>query len=138
MKCAELMNPPEACQPQDSLQQLLAALQRDNIGSIPIVDSFQNWRPMGVVTDRDAALFLGRTDRRASEVTCREVMTTPVISCEETDDVKDAVELMRQHKLRRILVTNHGKLTGIISQADLARQKSGVAKKLVEDVSQAA
>ncbi len=138
MKCAELMSPPEACQPQDSLRQLLTALQRDNIGSIPIVDDFQSWRPMGVVTDRDAALFLGRFDRRPSEVTCREVMTTPAINCEETDDIKDAVELMRQHKLRRILVTNQGRLTGIISQADLARQKSGEAKKLIEDVSRAA
>ncbi len=136
MKCSELMHAPQTCLPNERLMDCLAIMKAQDVGSVPIVEDRESMRPLGVVTDRDAALLLGRTDRRASEVTCREAMSTPAITCEEEDDIKDAVDLMRRHQLRRMLVTQNGRLVGIIAHADLAREKSGEAKKVLEDVSQ--
>ncbi len=136
MKCSELMHAPQTCLPHERLMDALSIMEAQDVGSVPVVDDRESMRPLGVVTDRDAALLLGRTDRKASEVLCREAMSTPAISCEAGDDIKDAVDLMRRHQLRRMLVTQDGRLVGIIAQADLAREKSGEAKKVLEDVSQ--
>lgn len=136
MKCSELMHAPQSCMPNERLMDALAIMEAQDVGSVPVVEDRAGMRPLGVVTDRDAALLLGRTDRRASEVNCQEAMSSPAITCDSEDDIKDAVELMREHQLRRILVTDNGRLVGIIAQADLAREKSGEAKKVLEDVSQ--
>ncbi len=136
MKCSELMHSPTTCLPHERLMDALAIMGAQDVGAVPVVEDREGLRPLGIVTDRDAALLLGRIDRRASEITCREAMTTPAVTCEADDDIKDAVELMRRHQLRRMLVTENGRLVGIIAQADLAREKSGEAKKVLEDVSQ--
>ena len=43
-----------------------------------------------------------------------------IISVASTDSVHQALELMKTHRVRAILVIDQGKLTGIISQGDCA------------------
>ena len=134
MRCAELMQPePAACTPEQTLFQALQLMSSHDVGSIPVVDV--NKRPVGIVTDRDAALYLAEHDRRPSEVSCSEAMSSPLITCDVQDDLDDAIDKMRDYQLRRIVVLEHGRVAGIIAQADLAREKPGDARKVVEDVS---
>jgi CBS domain-containing protein len=139
MKCSELMHPnPEFCVPDESLLDALEIMEASDVGSIPVVDARDSMRPVGIVTDRDAALHLARNDRRPSEVLCRDAMSSPAVTCEADDDAQDAFEKMKGEQLRRMLIVQNGKLVGIIAQADIARQKPGDAKKVVEEVSKPA
>ncbi len=137
MECSQLMQPePEVVIPEDRLLDALNLMRAHNVGSMPVVDSRATRVPLGIITDRDAALYLAQHDERPSEVLCRQVMSRPVIFVAPSDDVKTAEEKMRQHQLRRVLVVQENRLVGIISQADFAREKPKEAQKILEDVSQ--
>ncbi|MGH9542619.1 MAG: CBS domain-containing protein [Terriglobales bacterium] len=137
MDCKQLMQAdPDVVIPEDRLSDALALLRSRDVGSLPVVDSRETRVPLGMITDRDAALYLAQHDRRPSEVLCREVMSSPVVFVAPTDDIKVAEEKMRHYQLRRMLVVQAGRLIGIIAQADFAREKPKEARKILEDVSQ--
>ena len=137
MKASELMQPnPEVVIPEDRLSEALRVMLTRNVGCVPVVDSRATLAPLGVITDRDAALYLASHDVRPSEVLCRSLMSSPVVTVAEEDDVKMAKDKMREFQLRRIIVVDGGRIAGIISQADFAREKPKDAQHILEDVSQ--
>ncbi|MGH9525295.1 MAG: CBS domain-containing protein [Terriglobales bacterium] len=137
MTCSELMQPdPDAVIPEDRLADVLKVMLTRDVGSVPVVDSRESRAPLGMLTDRDVALYLASHDLRPSEVLCRSVMSSPVVTVTGEDDIKIARDKMREFQLRRILVTEGGRLVGIITQADFAREKPGDAQHIVADVSQ--
>jgi len=73
-------------------------------------------KPVGIVTERDIVQFrnlgLDLTQTQASIV-----MSTPLLPISPTDSMWTAHQLMQQHRLRRLVVTNErGELIGIITQ----------------------
>jgi predicted transcriptional regulator len=50
------------------------------------------------------------------------------------DDVRRVADLMERDQVRRIFVTDRGRLVGVISQADLAMREGPVEPLLVEEV----
>jgi CBS domain-containing protein len=51
-------------------------------------------------------------------------MTREVIACRETDDVARAEEAMARHRKSRIMVlSEHGRLTGVISLSDVVEEE---------------
>ncbi len=71
---------------------------------------------MGIVTERDIVQFrnlgLDLTQTQASIV-----MSTPLLPIRPIDSMWTAHQLMQQHRLRRLVVTNErGELIGIITQ----------------------
>lgn len=72
----------------------------------------------GIVTERDLVtkvLASGKTNSKA----IREICTKTLISIPATDDISLAAKLMGERAIKRLVVTLHGKIVGIISQKDL-------------------
>ena len=90
-------------------------------GIVPITEGNGDGRVVGVVTDRDVALHLGVNDSRPSEVRASEVMTKGLVSVGPDADIKEVSREMQKAQVRRVLVTDGGRLLGVISTADLAR-----------------
>lgn len=68
----------------------------------------------GVVTDRDLVCNL------AEDVTIIDgYITKNVISIDENEDVKEALNLMKNNKIKRLVITNDNKITGVLSLSDL-------------------
>lgn len=118
-----------------------ARMMEDNdCGSLPVVESRDSMKLVGMVTDRDLALrILGRGQDPNTPV--REAMTKNVSSVKQNDDL-DAVEhVMSGQQVRRVpVVDDRGCVIGIIAQADLARELDSVGRKdfsrVVEKISQ--
>ena len=94
-----------------------AAMQRLQVGTLLVVeDPPAAPRPVGIVTDRDLAL-----QGFASESCQVGSVMTPVIATIAIDaDVHEAVETMRAHGVRRLLVTAaDGSPCGILSIDDV-------------------
>jgi CBS domain-containing protein len=53
--------------------------------------------------------------------TAQDVMTTPVITVEETATLADLVETLERHRIKRIPVVRGGNLVGIITRGNLLR-----------------
>ena len=93
-------------------------MRAHNIGMLPVWDDDQL---QGVVTDRDITVR-AMAHRLPSElVRCQDVMTANAVFCFEDQEVADATEVMRDHKIRRLPVLNRQRrLVGIISIGDIA------------------
>jgi CBS domain-containing protein len=81
------------------------------------------------VTDRDLVVKGIAEGRDTKSTKIREIMTDHPVACFEKDDVKDAINLMSDYKVRRIpVVDDSNHILGIIAQADVAT-RLGKTKK---------
>ena len=94
-----------------------AAMRRFQVGTLLVMeDGSRDGRPVGIVTDRDLALH-----GFASESTAIGSVMTPVVATIGQDaDVHEALETMRAHGVRRLVVTRgEGEVCGILSIDDI-------------------
>ena len=94
-----------------------AAMRRFQVGSLLVMeDPPAVGPPVGIVTDRDLALqgFASESSQVGA------VMTPVVATVHEEADIHEALELMRAHAVRRLVVTGgEGGLRGILSIDDI-------------------
>jgi predicted transcriptional regulator len=93
-----------------------AAMRRFNVGMLVVMEDAKPGEPVGIVTDRDLAL-----QGFASEAfIVGEVMTPVVAMVREDADVHEALETMRAHGVRRLVVTgSRGEISGVVSIDDI-------------------
>ena len=88
-----------------------------------------------MITDRDICVALGTRDRLPSTFTASQVMSRNVATCRDTNEIHEALRIMRTRKVRRIPVVDHsGKLECFLCLSDLvldARHDDG-SKPLME------
>ena len=121
MRVSEIMSSdPITCAPTDQLSTAVWRMWQTDCGFLPVtVDGVV----VGVITDRDAAVSLRLRGCRPDEVLVSEAMQghLGVIACKPDDPVKAALDLMRDHQLRRLpVVADDGQLVGVLSLTDLA------------------
>ena len=122
MKARDIMTPdPTTCSAEDDLTRVIEIMKDEDCGIVPITEGNGEQRVVGVVTDRDIALYLGEHDVPPSEVNAGDVMTRDVVSVQADDDIREVSRKMQNAQIRRVLVTDGQRLLGVISTADLAR-----------------
>ena len=139
-KCSEVMTrEPVCCEPGDSVTQVAMLMKTEDVGAIPVVDSRQDRKLVGIVTDRDLVVNVLAGGMAVGTATVREAMTANPESCREDEDVKKAVDLMAERQVRRMpIVDEAGRLCGIIAQADVATRvkRDATTGELVEAISE--
>lgn len=139
-KCGEVMTRDVvSCVPFDSVAQAADMMRRHDVGSLPVVDSPETRRLVGIVTDRDLVTKIVAGGRPVERSTVADAMTSSPVTCREDDDVERAVSLMSEHRVRRMpIVSQDGRLAGIIAQADIATRlnRDGSTGDLVEAISE--
>ncbi len=140
MKCNEVMTKnPVCCLLNDNVVKAAQLMKRLNVGPIPIIDTEETKKLIGILTDRDLALEIVAEGRDPISTKVEEVMTPKVVTCQMDDDLQKAMDVMAEHQLRRIPVVDSGnRIIGIIAQADVATRLDQPAKtaELVKDISQ--
>ncbi|MDJ0940481.1 MAG: CBS domain-containing protein [Woeseiaceae bacterium] len=104
-------------QPHMSVEHVRDLLDKNNISSVPVVDS-EN-RPVGVVSATDLAQDL----KAGTHINT--LMTEKVYTVPQYDDVSIAARVMRNHKIHHVVVTHEQKVVGIISAFDLMKLVEG-------------
>ena len=139
-KCNEVMTKDPICCLPDSMASDVAGLMKvNNIGSIPVVESGQTRKLVGVVTDRDLTLKIVAEGLDAKSTKVETVMTRKVVTCRVNDDLQKALDAMSENQLRRIpVVDDDNKIVGIIAQADVATRVDQPEKtaEMVKEISQ--
>lgn len=122
MKVWELMEGEVAsCAPSDSLNVAARIMWERDCGCVPVVD--RNNVVVGIVTDRDVCMGAYTQGRSLHLIQVQDVMARSVVSCDSNDDLVAAEKLMRDNKVRRLpVVGTGGKLAGVISLSDIARE----------------
>ena len=96
-------------------------MKRHNLGALPVCDDTGRLR--GVVTDRDIVTRCIALDYDPTDTMLREIMTRGLLTCKPTDDVEKMASTLRREQVRRLPVTDNGKLVGMVSLADIARRE---------------
>jgi len=79
-------------------------------------------KPIGIVTERDIVRLTGSSDMYLDNVPVGELMSSPLITINLNNSIKDAIEIMQQKDIRRLpVVDNKGKMVGIITHKDVFR-----------------
>ena len=102
--------------PKETVWVAARMLERENIGALPVCGS--DGRLCGVVTDRDIVTRCLAAGRSPSTTAVEEIMTTAVVSARP--DLELAAGLMGRRQIRRLPVTENGRLCGMLSLGDLA------------------
>lgn len=123
MQVKEVMTEnPVCCVPQTSLQEVGHLMIENDCGAIPVVDSLEKKKPLGMITDRDIALSTVARGRNALEMTASEIMSYPAIRVSSEATLGECCKAMENEKVRRMIVVNDaGQCTGIVAQADIVR-----------------
>jgi CBS domain-containing protein len=135
------MTPDVITVPPETPVLAIARLLADRgISAVPVVDA--QGQAVGVVTDADLIRRLaGEVDKpagwfaglfsnqerdaeryaRTHGVTARDVMTSDLVAVDPDTLASAVAHLMEDRGIRRVLVTQEGRLKGIVSRADLLR-----------------
>jgi len=127
MKVQQIMTAaPLTCTPDSTLADIALLMWEGGCGFMPVVDPAGAVR--GVITDRDICLAAGTRRRSPAHIHAGELMERHVACCHPDDDVKAALTLMQQRRVRRLPVTRYdGVLTGILSMDDVVLEAGGSA-----------
>jgi CBS domain-containing protein len=91
-----------------------------DIGDVLVVDGDQ---VTGIITDRDIVIRAIAVDRDPAQTTVGEVATQNPIVVSPDQPAAEAVQLMRDHALRRLPVCENGHLVGVLSLGNLATER---------------
>lgn len=129
LKVKDLMTSPvSSLKETDSLHSARSLMDLQRIRHIPIVTVDNAFT--GLVTHRDIlsatiSQLAGLDPETQKEIDAgipiREIMRTDITSVEETTSLKDAAQLLLNHKYGCLPVVQDGELTGILTEADFLR-----------------
>ena len=124
------------CGIDDNLSTAARTMWLTDCGILPVVDS--KGTVIGVLTDRDICMAAASKDRMPSRIAVSEVMMRQLYSCLPEADIREALQIMRKNRVRRLPVIDaKGILCGILSLDDVAvktREADKPAELSAEDV----
>ena len=98
--------------------QIAKMMEQGGIGAIIVQE---NDNPVGIVTDRDFATKIA-ANNLPLDTTAEKIMSSPLITINHNEPISAAAERMTNKKIRKLAVTENGKITGIITSTDLVTQ----------------
>ena len=121
MKVCEIMSSKVVCIRQDEPVSAAAKLlKRSNVGALPVCDDARRLR--GIVTDRDIVTRCVALDADPAETRVAEIMSRGVVTASPLDEVAHAARVMSADQVRRLPVLDEGKLVGMVTLCDMARE----------------
>ncbi len=116
--------------PQQTVFEAIRTMAENNVGALIItVDD----KIRGIFTERDYLRKIALKFRSSRETKLQDVMTSPVITVESTDDIERCMKVMTDNRCRHLPIMEAGQLVGIVSIGDLVK---GLLSEKEEEVAQ--
>lgn len=99
------------CENIDTVLFVQNLMKKYDVGFILITK--QN-KLLGIITDRDLVCDMAKdTD------TIEKYANLNIVTIEETEAIENALKKMKENKIKRLVVTNKNKVTGVLSLSDI-------------------
>jgi len=112
----------------DGVNDAMKLMVEKNIGSVVVTEGGEM---VGIVTERDV-LRKCCPQAECDVMKARDVMSSPLVTIDGGAALGEAADLMAEKRIRRLLVTEGGKICGIITERDVMRATLDVFKTLSE------
>jgi CBS domain-containing protein len=119
-----------------SLREAARKMKSLNVGFLPVQEGTML---IGLITDRDIVVRGLAEGRDVDSTQVKDIISSEVVYCFEDDSIEDAVRLMEENKVRRLIVVDHDRVpVGIVSLGDIAvktglEQLSGEALERISE-----
>jgi CBS domain-containing protein len=119
----DIMTANVRCIPATETLDRAAQMMRElNVGALPICSP--SGSVTGILTDRDIVVKAIAAGHDPAAVTAGSLASGKAHVIDADADITEALATMKKHQIRRLPVMEGGKLAGMISEADIARQLS--------------
>jgi signal-transduction protein with cAMP-binding, CBS, and nucleotidyltransferase domain len=105
--------------PNTTTFQIAKMMDQGGIGAIIVKDDDDN--PVGIITDRDFAVKIA-ANNLPLDTPVEKTMSSPLIIINHGESILAAAEMMSSKKIRKLAVSENGKIIGIITSTDLVNQ----------------
>lgn len=106
--------------PTTGVTEIARIMLQKHVGSVVIIESETDARPVGIVTDRDIVLQVLAENLDPGETRACDIMTSEVVTTYLSTGVLETMRHMRSNGVRRIpVVDQNQKLVGILALDDL-------------------
>lgn len=141
MQAREIMTENPVCvTPSDGLQIAARQMVEYNTGFLPVVESQEKMRLVGVLTDRDIVARVVARGIDCNAATVQDAMTTGKLWMVNPEaSVDEVIERMEEGQVRRIPIVNaESMVVGVISTADIALELDEVDEiaEVFEEISE--
>lgn len=118
--------------PETSIREAAHRMRILHVGCLVVVEPPDGERvPIGILTDRDIVVSVVSPGIDADVLTVGDVMSQPLVTCGEHEDLFDALKRMRETGIRRLPVLDAlGGLCGLLSADDVVSALSWHLREL--------
>lgn len=81
----------------------------------------KNGKPVGILSDSDIIKRVVAKNLLPSKIKIKQVMSEPLVTIGQDDQILDAVRKMKKNNVHRLPVIVHDKVIGIVSLSDIAK-----------------
>jgi CBS domain-containing protein len=114
----EVMHAGVTCVGENQPLAAAARMMRDlHIGAVPVCGADDRFK--GIVTDRDITVRCVAEGLDPRSIAAGQLAQGPLIWVDAGADMREALRLMEDNKIRRLPVIDQHRLVGIISEADI-------------------
>jgi CBS domain-containing protein len=95
---------------------IASILAKQNIGAVIVVRENE---PLGIITERDIIDRMVLAKRDLFEVVAQDIMTAPIITIDYERTLEEALDIMRQNRIRRLVVVKGESIVGLLTERRL-------------------
>lgn len=113
--------------PTDKIATAISQLARDDTSALVVTND--NKRVLGILSGTDVVKYLNDKGSVPDNLLVSELMTQNVIYCDASEKVQRIEQLMTEHNVRHIPITDDGVLRAIVNILDVVRYRMQSAEK---------
>jgi len=117
-----------------NMQEVIATMLKFDISSVVVVQKERSIGliPIGLITHKDILERVLQPELLPATLTARNVMSAGLVTIGEEASLEEAARLMVKKGFKKLLVVRDGKLVGIITSTDIAREEPKLTKLFEE------
>ena len=113
---------PVAMDAQEPVTHAAKAMSDMRIGSVVVMDKNM---PCGIVTDRDITVRAVASGNDPAKIRLGDICSKEIAAVKPDQTVDDAIQMMKSHDIKRVVVMSDSRLEGIVSLGDLTMRDEG-------------
>lgn len=122
---------PVRASPEDTIVEAARVMEKKGISSLPVC---VGPKLVGFVTAEDIVKRAVAKGKDAKKTKLKEVMTTKPITTEKGIELTDAMKVLSEKNIKRLVVVDGQKLVGVVTDGDILRVAPGLIEYLYEEI----
>jgi CBS domain-containing protein len=102
--------------PSTHVTEIASIMAKQNIGAVVVTSDFE---VLGIVTERDIIENVDLGKRDFHGLVAQEIMTSPVITINYDRTIQDALKIMKDNNIRRLVVVKGKNILGLVTERRL-------------------